>query len=488
MGRGWAETLPYTPEAAPQTVGDRSITLSARMLTASPARPPSILRLAAPLVISFWMRAGFTLVDTVFASRLGDAAVAAIGLAVPFEFLMIAVWAGLSTGLTSSMSRSMGAREGAKIEQYVGAAWRMVAGVVALFVAVGVGIRLFAPRLPVEADVARDFAVYGSVLIGGNALTSLWSIVPDSIVKAHQDTRATMYAGIISEVIGVVLNVLFMFVLHLGIFGIALSDVIGKLGGLAYAMRVSRRLEAARRLADTGPERSARDPAPYRAILALAVPTSLTFALMAFESGIVNAVLGSFPDAKEAIAAYSIYFRVSMFSIQPILAIGVAMLPFVARLFGAGDLAAVRRGLREAGSAAAVYAIFVVGAAMLTAGPWLAGRLAESPVTARYAAFALRLVPLACLAGTPFILCRPVFEGLRRGMPGLVMAIVRYLVLTAPAAWLAIRIARDVGEPPIFGLLPALVGVALACSVIFALWTRGTLAGLERAQAAGAGS
>ena len=62
------------------------------------ARPaqPSIFRLAAPLVVSFWMRSAFTLVDTVYAATLGDAAVAAIGLAVPFEYLMIAVWVGLS--------------------------------------------------------------------------------------------------------------------------------------------------------------------------------------------------------------------------------------------------------------------------------------------------------------------------------------------------------------------------------------------------------
>ena len=67
---------------------------------------PSVLRMAAPLVVSFWMRAAVTLVDTVFASRVGDAAVAAIGLTVPFEFVMIAVWVGLSTGLTSGLSRA----------------------------------------------------------------------------------------------------------------------------------------------------------------------------------------------------------------------------------------------------------------------------------------------------------------------------------------------------------------------------------------------
>ena len=47
---------------------------------------PSVLRMAAPLVISFWMRAVITFVDIIYASFLGDEAVAAIGLTLPVEF------------------------------------------------------------------------------------------------------------------------------------------------------------------------------------------------------------------------------------------------------------------------------------------------------------------------------------------------------------------------------------------------------------------
>src|SRR5213593_4710764 len=106
-----------------------------------------ILRMSAPLVISFWMRSLFTFVDTIYASTLGDASVAAIGLSIPFEFLMIAVWVGLSTGLTSNLARAMGAREGAKIEQYLGATWRLVIGIVPFFAALGAACWAFAGRI-----------------------------------------------------------------------------------------------------------------------------------------------------------------------------------------------------------------------------------------------------------------------------------------------------------------------------------------------------
>src|SRR5262249_54091867 len=77
----------YSPSASPP-----------QALPASDAAP-GLLRMTAPLIVSFWMRSLFTFVDTFYAAwlGLGDAPVAAIGLSIPFEFVMAAVWLGLST-------------------------------------------------------------------------------------------------------------------------------------------------------------------------------------------------------------------------------------------------------------------------------------------------------------------------------------------------------------------------------------------------------
>src|SRR5205809_8081592 len=117
--------------------------MTARASRSAPAPPPAadpgVLVMAAPLVVSFWMRSLFTFVDTIYASTLGDSSVAAIGLSLPFEFLMIAIWVGLSTGLTSNLARAMGAHDHGKIEQYLGASWRMVLAIVPVFAFLGAG-------------------------------------------------------------------------------------------------------------------------------------------------------------------------------------------------------------------------------------------------------------------------------------------------------------------------------------------------------------
>jgi len=433
--------------------------------------------MAAPLIVSFWMRAAVTFVDTIYASFLGDAAVAAIGLTVPVEFLMIAIWIGLSTGLTSALSRAMGAVEHAKVEQYLQAAWKMVWIAAPVFTVIGGAVWFLAPRSGLSDEVARSFQVYGTVLIAGSAITTFWSVIPDSVIKAHQDTRSTMWAGILSNLLNVGLNTLFLFVFHWGLFGIAFSTVISRVGGLVYAMARARHHERIRRAAAVG-RPGTPDPAPYRAMLSLAIPASLTFVLMATENGLINGLLAASRNATEAIAAFSIYYRIVLFGLQPVIATSVALLPYASRRFGAGDYEGVRLGLRQAGIAVSIYSIAILGPVTFFLAPWLAARLAESATTTEYATFVIRIVPLACLATAPFLMCRPVFEAMQRGRPGLVLAAIRYLVLTAPLAWLGLWMASRSGHPPLYGLILGTLVAGALSSFVFLIWLRKSLRGL----------
>jgi len=307
------------------------------------------------------------------------------------------------------------------------------------------------------------------VLIAGSALTSFWSVIPDSLVKAHQDTRSTMWAGIWSNVINVSLNTLFLFVFGWGIFGIALSTVIGRIGGLVYATRKAAAHEAERKADVADVPVAGRDPHPYRTQLSLAVPAGLTFALSSVEMAIINTMLATVANPTAAIAAYSIYHRVALFAMNPIIAVSVAMLPFAGRLVGKGDWLGVRKGIFDAVRASVVYSLVLVGPLMWWFGPWLAGALTESPLTTQYTTFALFLVPLACALTTPFFLARPVFEAMGQGKPGLVMAAAR-TVITVPIAWGGMFLAERAGYPQMYGLMIALLIVGTASGGVFVGW------------------
>jgi Na+-driven multidrug efflux pump len=121
------------------------------------------------------------------------------------------------------------------------------------------------------------------------------------------------------------------------------------------------------------------------------------------------------------------------------------------------------------------YSLVLVAPLMVLVGPWLAGALAESPQTAQYTTFALYLVPLACIASTPFFLVRPVFEALGQGRPGLIMAVIRAVVLTVPLAWGGQLLAERMGYPGLYGMLFGLLAVGALSSSAFVVWLRKTL-------------
>jgi Na+-driven multidrug efflux pump len=150
------------------------------------------------------------------------------------------------------------------------------------------------------------------------------------------------------------------------------------------------------------------------------------------------------------------------------------MLPFAARRIGEKDLPSVRRGLRQAHVAVGVY-VALAAPVMFVVAPPLARHLSGSPVTLAYLVPALRVVPLGALLAAPFFLCRPVFEGMGRGRPGLTMSVLRYVVLAAPAAVFGLWLAPKLHVSQILGLVGGLMTAAAISSLVFLYWTRNAL-------------
>lgn len=463
------------------------------MATPAPSGSKSLLALAWPLVISFTARALLSAIDLPYASTIGDAAVAAIGLFFPLEFLFIACWVGASAALTSHLSRAMGERHEERARQLVRVSLGVCAALMLIFLGVALGTWLAADRLGLPPRTAEAFAVYAPVAVAGVALFGFWSIIPDSIIKAHHDTRSTMIAGLISGFTNLGLNTLFVFGFGLGLLGIALATGLARLASLSYALWRMRLLEAARRAQwasepppppprgrRAGFTREGLFSRPLSALLALGIPSALTYALMGTELFLVNAVLSRFEQATAAIAAYAIYHRAQAIALMPVIALGVAVLPFVARLVGEGQHEAMRSQLYRAFGLAAAYVLLVATPLCLLGGEALAVALGDAAATQTLAAFAVRYAaPVAALVTIPFLLCRPAFEALQRGGPGLVMATMRYLLLAAPLAYAGATIARDHGFDPFYGLLAGLLSGTAVTSVAFLVWLIDALKDLD---------
>ena len=105
--------------------------------------------------------------------------------------------------------------------------------------------------------------------------------------------------------------------------------------------------------------------------------------------------------------------------------------------------------------------------------------LVNGETTQALATFAIRWgTPLGALTAVPFILCRPAFEALQRGAPGLIMAVIRYALLSAPLAFLGAHVAREAGRSPFHGLIAGLIVGTGLVSCVFVAWLVRTLRAL----------
>ncbi len=437
-----------------------------------------LLALGWPLVISFWLRQAFSWIDRIYAASLDgqvDAAQAAISLAVPLEFLMIALWVGSSNALTSLLSEAMGAGDDERVEDLLRTMRRIVLALGVSFLGLATCIWFFYDRFGLDAQVASAFRVYATVLIGGSAFTAFWSILPDSLVKAHQDTKTTMWAGIASSVVNVALNTVFVFVFHWGLFGIGLSTALGRLAGFFYAQYRAAAHEHGRRAASRAPSVGRRWAPALGALLAIAIPSSLTYVLMATEGFLINGILASGADSKARLAGFGIFDSTLRFLAMPPIAIGVALLPLAGRLRGEGRLdelsAEVRAGV---GWVLGYSLLFVAPLGLLFAGS-LADALLSEPAAREHARLGMRwLVPGVFSVGLVFFL-RPLFDALGAATRGLLMSAIRSLGFIVPGGFLGERLAQALGLAPAEGFYSGLVLGMLAGAVAFGLAARGKL-------------
>ena len=436
----------------------------------------TLIRLALPLVVSFTTRFLFQFVDMAFAAEFeGRAAVAAIAYFVQFQTLMMAAWVGLSAGFTASLSDAFGRRDEARIQALKRGMLRILYLVIPALTAFGVGMWFWIPELGLEPDMEHQFRIYGPTVFAGMALTGFWSIHPDSVVKAHQDTRSTMIAGLCSTFTNVGLNALFILGFGMGIGGIALATVLSRFPGLFYAMHRAAVLEATRRARPWDPIEARYPRTPVPAILLMAIPGTFFFVLNGVETVAVYQVLNRADDATTAIASMGVFAQLHRLTLMPVIATSVAVVPFAATLLPRGAAARLWSELHRTLLLLAAVAL-ALGIAIGWVFPetlvrfFLQADPTKDVVDAPPAALDLmRWLPAAALATLPFMILRPVFEAAQRPRLGVRIAAIQCLCLSVPLVVASVWFAPALGLTALEGVLAAILIAGVTASGV-ALW------------------
>ncbi len=348
-----------------------------------------ILRFAFPLFLGNLFQQLYNTADSLIVGNfIGSDALAAVSSSGNLIFLMVGFFNGMSVGAGVVTARYYGARDREGVE-------RSVHTTVAFGLAAGIFLTVFGVLItPVilrlmgtPADVLPSSILYFRIYFCGSLGFVLYNVLV-GILQSVGDSRHPLYYLILSSVTNIVLDLLFVAVLHLGV------------GSAAAATAISQFLSAAlclHRLTHTQEEYRVKlrrirfDRFMLGQIIRNGLPTGLQNSIIAIANVVVQSNINVF--GKMAMAGCGSYAKVEGFGFLPINCFSMALTTFISQNLGAQKYDRVRKGARF-GVISGVLLAELIGLIIYVTAPVCIAAFNSDPAVVQYGVIQARTVTL----------------------------------------------------------------------------------------------
>lgn len=394
----------------------------------------AIRTLSGPLIIAMLLYSTYNIVNAIWVAGLGSDALAAVGFISPLFLVLIGLGNGLGAGTTSAIARKIGAGD---LQGANNAAVHAIILTVIISALVTIPLVLWTTEIALlfgAGKTAELCGEYGRVVFGSTILLLLTS-VGSAILRAEGDTKRAMYLMALSALMNMVLDPLLIYTAGMGIAGAAWGMVISQIfvavilvywffGKKDTYISVSRS-------SFTYQKQTMQD------ILGVGIPASLEFFLMSLLAIIINGLLVSVAGT-DAVAVYAAGWRVVIFAIIPLAAIGTSVISVAGAAFGGRRYEklpiilnySVKTGLMVAVSLSVITWLFANQiATIFTYSP---ESIHLAPSIAAFLATMCFFYPFV----PPGIMSGSLFQGVGKGMTSLTLNVFRNLLFIAVFAYL----------------------------------------------------
>ena len=301
-----------------------------------------IVRFALPIFWGNLFQQLYNVVDSlVVGNFLGGDALAAVGSSSSLIFLLVGLFSGIFTGASVVISRYYGARDDATVRTAVhtSVAFGLAAGVVVTIVGV-----LLTPRMLVwmgtPESVLPNSILYFRIYFSGIIFVILYNTAA-GIFQAVGDSRHPLYYLVVSSVVNVVLDLLFVAGLGMGVDGAALATVISQAASAALGFHRLCRVTGPYRL---WPRKVRFNGPMLSRLLTLGIPAGLQNSIIAIANVVVQSSINLY--GAMAMAGCGSYSKIEGFAFLPISSFALALSTFISQNLGAGEYVRARRGAR----------------------------------------------------------------------------------------------------------------------------------------------
>ena len=397
--------------------------------------------LAIPIMFGMGVQTLYNLVDMIFIGTLGGQSITGIAFNMPLFFLVLGLTMGLGTGVTASIARFIGQNNKKEADN---------SAEHAIFMAVVISLFLSSLGLLFGERILSLFGAEGEILsIGWEYLHVMCVGMPfmifsgffRSILAGEGDMKLPMMVAGLGTVLNIILDPIFIFDLEnygglgfgLGVAGAAMATVISQVIVFCvfiYMLFVKKHSYITFRLKDFSFSSDI-----IWDIVKVGLPASLSMVVMAIGQGVFNKILIHF--SADTVAAYQVAGRLDMLVFLPIFSIAASLTTLVGMFFGAKEYDILRftikYGIMSAFFITVLSSVLIYLFADLAVGFFTDDELIISIAVTflKLFAFVYPLISVGITTGR-------VLQGLGKGLPVLVITIVRVLGVSAPLAFLFI--------------------------------------------------
>lgn len=338
-----------------------------------------LVRFAVPLFLGNLFQQLYNVADSLVVGNFcGDEALAAVSSSGSLCYLLIGFFQGVFMGASVIISRRYGAKdhEGVDIAIHTTVIFSVIAGLILTVLGI-----CFTPSIlrwmGTPESVMPNSVLYFRIYCAGLLSLVLYN-TSNGIFQALGDSRHPLYYLIISSITNVVLDLLFVAVLHMGVAGAALATVLGQCLSAALGFI---HLFSGRFVVQLSWRKMKPDLSTLKNVIYLGLPSGVQNSMISIANVVVQSNVNAFGDA--AMAGCGSYSRIEGFVFLPIMSLTMALTTFVSQNLGAGQQDRVRTGART-GILMAVVMAQLVGLAFFLLAPQLIGLFSQSPEVLAY--------------------------------------------------------------------------------------------------------
>ena len=325
-----------------------------------------ILWFTLPIFIGNVFQQFYNMADAVIVGKfVGNNALAAVWSTGTIMFLINGFVIGMTAGFTVLTAQKFGAGDERGIRKSVtGAAWlSLIVGLI-LTAAFMVFMKPLLTLMNTPADILDDAYAYIMIISGGILAQMLYNLLA-SVLRALGNSRVPLYFLILSAVLNIVLDLVFVIVFQMGAAGAAVATIISQgVSGLLCLVYIGKKVQLLRMTKEDWKPKTTL----LSAQLKVGIPMALQYSITAIGTMMVQSslnILGS-----TLVAAYTAAGKIEQVVTQAYIAMGTTMATYGAQNMGAGDVPRIRQGFKACTIIGIVYS-FIAAAFVMTAGKYM---------------------------------------------------------------------------------------------------------------------